>query len=72
MDWARAVSAWSLIFAAPHFYWSTGGRRDGLVDRPCRYSSGTSAICGDFRAQEGRIAEETGIAARWPRRCACR
>jgi hypothetical protein len=30
-----------------------------LVDRPCRYSSGNiSAICGDFRAQAGRIAEE--------------
>lgn len=30
-----------------------------LVARPCRYSSGNaSAICGDFRAQAGRIAEE--------------
>jgi hypothetical protein len=30
-----------------------------LVDRPCRYGSGnTSAVCGDFGAQAGRIAEE--------------
>lgn len=28
------------------------------VDIPCRYSNGnTSAICGDFRHQAGRIAE---------------
>jgi hypothetical protein len=30
-----------------------------LLDRPCRYSSGsTSATCGDFRAHAGRIAEQ--------------
>ena len=30
-----------------------------LVERPCRYSSGsTSVICGDLRAHAGRIADE--------------
>jgi len=30
-----------------------------LVDRPCRYSNGsTSAICGDLRAHAGRTADE--------------
>lgn len=24
--WAGAVGAWSLVFAAPHFYWAAGGR----------------------------------------------
>jgi hypothetical protein len=29
------------------------------LDRPCKYSSGnTPAICGDFRAHAGKIAEE--------------
>jgi Protein of unknown function (DUF3995) len=24
--WAAAVSTWSVVFAAPHFYWALGGR----------------------------------------------
>lgn len=33
-----------------------------LVDRPCRYSSGsTSDTCSDLRAQAGRIAEENRL-----------
>ena len=33
-----------------------------LLDRPCRYSSGsTSATCGDLRAHAGRIAEENRL-----------
>lgn len=26
LSWAVAVSPWSLMFAAPHFYWASGGR----------------------------------------------
>ncbi len=38
---------------------SRAGGVKSLVDSPCRYSSGsTSLICGDLRAQAGRIAEE--------------
>jgi hypothetical protein len=33
-----------------------------LLDNPCRYNSGdTSDICGDLRAQAGRIAEENRL-----------
>jgi hypothetical protein len=32
------------------------------LDRPCKYSNGnTSASCGDFRDQAGRIAEENRL-----------
>ena len=31
---------------------------ESLLDRPCKYNNGsTSATCGDFRAQAGKIAE---------------
>ena len=40
---------------------SNAGAKSEL-DRPCRYSNGnTSASCGDFRDQAGRIAEENRL-----------
>lgn len=56
MDWARAVSAWSLIFAAPHFYWTMGGRR-GL---------GAQAVVADEALSQGWFFAYnllTGVAA---------
>ncbi len=41
--------------------WPSAGTKSQL-DRPCRYSSGsTSVIFGVFRAQAGRIAEENRL-----------
>jgi len=56
MGWARAVSAWSLIFAAPHFYWAMGGRR-GL---------GAQAVVADEALSQGWFFAYnllTGVAA---------
>ena len=44
--WAVLVGIWSLIFAAPHFYWALGGRA-GL---------GTQAAAADAALQQGWFA----------------
>jgi hypothetical protein len=51
---------------------SNAGARS-LVDKLCRYSSGNaSAICATSVPGRAGSRKKTGIAARWPRRCACR